>query len=651
MLNIDSSFRNIYPKNIVSSNNKTLPNNPFKLIKDNKILTINYPNHNLTKSDIIAIQNVEGINHTLIDSFYLVNNLKYLVIYYENNYIEITNNKLYFNISIIGEQTENNYISNIQFNNLIGIKQYYNYNNLSNNDIQIVNNFLLLNFGNINMINKCIFVELPSIFIDINNSFVKINQIFKISYLHIGGIKLGYFNSNYPINNYNYQSHYPIYNIIDNNTFQIELPFVSSSNINGGGNNIQIMKIINSMVGYPDANNYTIHLNKCFNNVINIELVSTEIPYVDLLIKKNINDKLYWKNIEDGDYVYNLIIDEGYYSSSELLNQILLKINNIPRLGHTDINPLYNIFDVIFESNLQKITFKPYTINKLPNSVYCHKEIINSIYYYVLTIKHENNIVEIGDIITINNCSSITIKNITDNKISYDSIDSSYINKEHKVYSVNLENQTYDIILGNINQINIISVNNESNGGNNLTIKSKTKVSFLFDRKDTFGDLLGFKNVGDKYSIIDYSSIITNQDSYIYSNNLDYIGNNYTYSNGFIDLVGKYNYMFMYLNDIENVHSNNLSSCFSKILLDGKPGDILFNTFIQNPSNCNFINYPISTLTDINIKFVYPDSNLVNFRNINHSFTLKITEEQTQNDDTYLNSQKISFIDEMKKLI
>jgi hypothetical protein len=38
-----------------------------------------------------------------------------------------------------------------------------------------------------------------------------------------------------------------------------------------------------------------------------------------------------------------------------------------------------------------------------------------------------------------------------------------------------------------------------------------------------------------------------------------------------------------------------------------------------------------------------------NFRNINHSFTLKITEEQEHNDNINLNSQKISVSDEFKK--
>ena len=99
---------------------------------------------------------------------------------------------------------------------------------------------------------------------------------------------------------------------------------------------------------------------------------------------------------------------------------------------------------------------------------------------------------------------------------------------------------------------------------------------------------------------------------------------------------------YIYLN-------NNLPSAFAKIQLSGNPGDILFNTFIATPSNIYYKGFPIQTLTDIHVKFLYPDGSRIYFRNINHSFTLQITEEQYLNDDTYLNSQNISVIDEFTR--
>ena len=186
-------------------------------------------------------------------------------------------------------------------------------------------------------------------------------------------------------------------------------------------------------------------------------------------------------------------------------------------------------------------------------------------------------------------------------------------------------------------------------GGENVTVKSKTKVSFLFDKTDTFGDIIGFINVGDKYSITDYSANVSNKDSYVFTNNLDVVGNPYTYTSGFVNLSGKYNYMLMYLNDIEYIYSNNnLSSAFAKINFSGNPGDVLFNTYVPYPLNVYSKNFPISTLAQLTIKFTYPDGSKINFRNIEHSFTLRITEEKLQNSNTYLNSQAITIADEFQ---
>ena len=86
-----------------------------------------------------------------------------------------------------------------------------------------------------------------------------------------------------------------------------------------------------------------------------------------------------------------------------------------------------------------------------------------------------------------------------------------------------------------------------------------------------------------------------------------------------------------------------------KILLNGNPGDILFNTHIIIPHDLYCKSFPISSLTEININFLYPDGKPVIFRNMNHSFTLKITEEHVENNNIHINSQNISIYDEYKK--
>ena len=641
LLNIDSSYRNLYAKNIYNSDNKILPNNPLDFkINSNKI-NINYPNHNLKIGDKIILQNVEGLIRIIGNQFFLVNNFKYLVIILENISIDINYKKfvdsLYINIEIYGNQTINNLIDNIPLNSILGIKKILITSDIPSIEEPSEINKLLsvykqifpnLNITDlINISNNVLFIELPYYYISNQNNFIALNQVFKLSYLHISGIELGYLNANYPINNNNYQSYHEVTNIINSDIFEIQIFLKPYMSISGGGSKVQVMKIINTITGYPNANNYVITLKKNFNNVINIELVSTEFPYIDLIIKKNINDKLYWKHLNDGPYIYSVQIDEGTYNADTLLLKIQNKLNNVKRIISTEILTIYNIFNIEFESNTQSIIFKSYENIKLPNSLLIKLETINNNQYYILRIIHKNNTVDINDIITISNAIDTTIKIQNNNDVEIYSISSNYINGDKEIYNININDQTYDIILGLKEEIITDIVNNESQGGDNILIKIKTKISFLFDKLDTIGDIIGFKNVGTQSSITPFNSIISNKDSYIYSNNLDQVGNIIDYSSKFINLTGKYNYFLMYLNDIEYIYNNTLPSSFAKILLSGNPGDILFNTFVKYPTELYSNVFPINTLSELTIKYLYPDGNEINFRNIEHSFTIKIVEE------------------------
>jgi hypothetical protein len=321
--------------------------------------------------------------------------------------------------------------------------------------------------------------------------------------------------------------------------------YVSYGNMNGGGKQVQIMKIINSITGYPDANYYVVNLKKSFNNVTKIDLVSTEISYVDIVIKKNINDKLYWKHIEDGDYLYSVQLEEGFYSTLSLDAKLESAMNLVPRITSTIEKPVYNNFKVTLETNLQKVTFMPYNIVKIPNKLTVKLETINSNTYYILNVNLPQNFIQVNDTITISGSVNVTFTN--SNSQIY-SIDSTYINNTFKVYSVNIESQSFSVIIDNINNINTTLVTTTSNGGYNVTIKTQTLVSFYFNKSDTFGDILGFLHVGEPYSIIDYSTEITNKSSYINNSNLNSVGNTINYSSGFINLSGTYNYIIMKLN-------------------------------------------------------------------------------------------------------
>ena len=651
LINIDSSFRTINPKHIYESNNKVLKLDPIKFTKNSNIIRIFYENHNISLGDNITIQNVEGIIKILNNSIYLINNFNYAIIKIDNeinsDYLDYTS-ELYMNIDIIENQIIPNFINNIPFNSFIGIKKCYIYSDVTNN---IINNDLYYLFKDIlnidiltndytELLNKSfIFISIDLPYINNNKHYYVINNIFKISYLHINGIKLGNLNANYPINNFNYQNSHVVYNVINNDEFEIILNYKSYNSNNAGGKYIQIYKIINTINGYPNADKYVINLKKTFNNISKIELVSMELPYTDIVIKKDINDKLYWMNIEDSDYIYSIQLEEGFYTSISLLDNLKNKMNNTKRKDNTNINEIYNIFDIILDTSVHKIIFRGYNIVKLPNCLSLVINTINNEVYYILSVNHPNNILQENDSITISNVSNVTIRDI-DGQIKV--IDGIYFNKTHQISNINIKNNTYDIVLDNINKITTNIVNYSSAGGENISIKFKTKTSFLFNKNDTLGEILGFRNINTSLSITDFKYEISNQDLYINTIDLNSVGNDINYPNGFLNLNGKFNYILMYLNDIEYIYNNNnLPSSFAKILLSGTPGDILFNTYVKYPDNIYSSSFPINTLTDINVLFLYPDGTNVNFRNINHSFVLKITEEKLQNDDTYLNSKII----------
>ena len=657
LINIDSSFRSIYPKNICSTNGQTLPNNPLRFNTGSNIINFYYPNHNLQSGDNIIVQNVEGITKTVINSIYLFKNFKYAILIFDSNNIDINYkkyvNNIYCNIEIVGEQLENNIISNIKINEILGIKKCL----IASKDLPSSILSSLVSITDLATIlsttselvstildTKCLLIELPLEY-NGNNIYYQLNQIFKISYLHIAGIPLGYLNANYPINNYNYQNSFEVIDVIDSNNFTIYINFKSFSNTQEGGNNVIVCKITNSITGYPDADNYVINLKKSFNNVTNIELISSEFPYVDLVIKKDINDKLYWKHIDDGEYLYSITIDEGFYSSDTFHKKLSTKMNAVKRVNPNLTEEYLNNFDISIESNIQKIIFKPYQLNKLPNSLFIREKNEKNVNYFVLTVSHPNNFVDIGDKIIISEAGDVSITSSGETSIK--TISNIYINKKHEIHEINAKNSTYDIILGTTNEISYTISTLSLNGGDNILIKSKTKVSLLFNKSDTCGDIIGFKDIGNKYSIIDFSFEISNYDSYVNSINLNSVGDIINYNSNFMNFVGKYNYFLMYLNDIEYIYSNNnLKSAFAKIQLSGNPGDILFNTFITTSNNIYYKGFPIPTLSELFIKYTYPDGSRINFRNINHSFTLKITEELLQNTNTYLISKNISVMDE-----
>ena len=649
LLNVDSAYREINPKHIFNTNGLVLPNNPITTTKNSNIIKINYPGHELVAGDRIIIQNVQGKTKKLSNSFFLFNDWSYLAIDYGLTGIPTDyKNIVYVIIELVGDQTEDNLISNMPLNSFIGFQRIYLPSEI-NNKIPIPS-YVLSYFSKYQTMNdldaNLLLIKLPFNYTLSTGTNTMVNQIFKITFQDVNGIRLGYLNTNYPINNYQYQSEYQVATVIDKNNFTIELNVEPNSSGIGGGSLIQVMKILNTLTGYPYANEYEIFLKKSFTNVINIELVSSEFPYVDLLIKKNINDKIYWQNYEDGPYVYSATIKEGTYNTSDLLTELTSSLNSVERITSTTESPVFNLFEITFNAYNRLIQFYGYKNTKLPNSFSITTKIIDSDNYYILRITHPNSFLQVGDTITIANADDTTIKFIDTGLIF--AIAASYLNTTHTVYTVDTISDSYTVILGKVDQIVADAVGAESRGGQNTTIKSKELISLLFNYRDTIGDVIGFKNVGQDFAITPFQFIVSNIDPYVNDPGFNSVGD-INLDASIINLSGRNNYLLMYLNDIEFIYNNNgkLPSAFAKILLSGNPGDILFNTFVKQPIDLYSDSFPIATLDKLSIKFLFPDGTKPDFRNMNHSFTLRIVEETIQASNTRLNSNNTSWAKEM----
>lgn len=646
ILNIDSKFRNKIPQNIIDSDVKKTDNNPITVTKGSNLIKFHLDNHNFKVGDKIILKNVKNNKINLRDSIYLFVGFNYFILNIDNHgLVKETSTNVQVNIMINDKLDLNDrLIGNIPLNLIIGIRDIYVLD--KNNDENISDNIIskLLNEFNIDrntLSSNYLFIKLPFEYFNDNkldNDIVfkelqVLEKIISIEYLNIGGIPLYYLNADFPINSINYQNSHEIIKVEDN-YFYFNSTVVGLFNETSGDKNIYIGKIINSIEGYPNASNYIIDLKKSFTNVVRIELVTSEIPYIDFNIKENINNSnnnIYWKYLEDGDYIYSASIQEGNYTPNELISRLKDKMNTIERVSSTLKNKVYNIFDITFDSTSQEIKFFGFKKDNLPNSLTIIKDTTLGTNVLRLNIKHLNNFVNIGDNIVISGS----------NKIG--DIPASIINTSHLVFEINKEIDTYSVIIQIDVDKDYDDINVSGSGGQNVKVQIPARVSFLLDKPNNIGAVLGFKNVGDKFSITDYKYITSNFDNYIQPILFDEIGNKNP-SNSLINLNSINNYLLLYLNNFEGVFTNNdIDNAFSKILLMGNPGDIMFNTFVNSP--LEFDN-PINSIDQLKIKFLFSDGSEPDFRNFDHSFTLRIVEKISkpfntrilENKSTYENS-------------
>jgi hypothetical protein len=649
-VNIDSRFRNINPLNVVEMEPNYLPSNPLEISPGSFIVKLNVNENIYNVGDKIIIQNIQKNPIILNNCIYLINNYNYYMVNLDNHGIPTTGYKLdnvtkiTYSVNVKSFEAldiTDRVIGNIPINSILGLHDIYLYNNDETFLPNTIKNIIIneLNITTEQLISNYFFIKLPFNYINVNQvgtttvftDFYNINKIFEFIFTNIGGIELQYLNSNYPINNQQYNPYQEIVSIGDK-YIEFKITLDGTFYEKNGGDKVIIGKVINTIEGYPEANNYTIYLKKTFTDVFSLELVSSEYPFVYNNV--NTKNKLYWKYLEDGEYIYSISINEGFYYADSLLLILKEKMNKIERVFSTIKDIVYTEFDITYNSDSEEFKFYAYKTNLLPYSLTLEQDLSLGSQVLKLIIKQSNNYVSVGDKITIENSSDIG------------DISSTLINTSHTIYSINREASTYTVIL--VTSLFLENTNLKGDGGAKITIRTPVFVSFLFNYNDTIGDLLGFKYVGQENSITKYNHITSNKDDYIIPTIYNSVGTIST-SENYFNFRGLNNYILMYLNDYENLYTtNNFNNSFSKILMDGTPGDTLFNTFIGAPL---VFDIPLKTLNELKISYLYPDGTSPDFRNKEHSFTLKIVERISRPTRTGLNSMKMNYLDAIKEFV
>lgn len=525
------------------------------------------------------------------------------------------------------------------------------------------------------------------------------NMVIDIEFKYIGGIAINALNSDIPLSIENINGFQTVVNTT-NDTIVVRLnkdtyyvkptpeqnPEIGQQPINFGGNNIFISKITEINGGFINPNNYVIELPETIHNVFMVKLVNTIFPKTSRVFQKLKNNKLYWQNISDGDIVYSVEINEGSYTSEDLIKELESKMYSVTRtnIATSSVNNyIYNSDDTIdsdLNSHLGEITGNINTriVNKggYTNKVLFKISIDRAT--SITTFKSwqqadiRRPIIKITDItgtkLDINNPSNtlyepqFTVKivhpkhglNIGDEVLFADFIEtlglsSSDLNKTHIVSTISSDD-TYEIVIDNVN---LEPVRNNTYGGYSAKIFIVNHFRILFDKNDTMGKELGFRNVGSNIAITNYNTIITNQQAYrneiIITDkelNINYfkdaIGNQIVLTNNALQLGGeKYIYMVIreFAGSINISQNKQLINYFSKINLSEKSEDVTYNTFIYDTFNSAPITfYDLIDLQQLSIQLYGSDGELYNFNGVDHSFVLEITTLDLLPQETGINS-------------
>jgi hypothetical protein len=117
----------------------------------------------------------------------------------------------------------------------------------------------------------------------------------------------------------------------------------------------------------------------------------------------------------------------------------------------------------------------------------------------------------------------------------------------------------------------------------------------------------------------------------LYASSIPLLGSNHALTSTFAVNVNPDNYIIMeldYINkedetSIDSRLSGRVDGCFAKLPITGNTGDVIFFRELCCPLNRSVMNPPLGQLRTLNIKWRFHDGTLVDFHNLDHSFTLE----------------------------
>jgi hypothetical protein len=618
-INIDSSSRTKIPSNLIEKSYNTNNNLTIQTNNLNKTeIKITIPNHAFGKNDKITLY---GLTYTLKKLKLIVNSTILLQFTEGSEYLCI-NDK----IPYVDNRVSNNFMINYDTSDmniiLDGVKGYTNSTYIGNIPITTLNKrhqIYLINPENPTLYNPDkYYIKLVKKFTGIYSpSSYNIN----ITYLFIAGIPINLINADYPIN-FERSQGYHIIEKVDTNNIYINInkrSFISNA-INNFGGEITIEKIKTVQNGFPNPNNYIVNLGRNFSNVVSIRIVNSEFPNTEKNVRSfpesRRNNRLYWQNLDDGEYVYSIEIPSGNYTKTGLKTAIEKAISNIKRINTDTTNSssftTNNFMTVDINPETDIVTFNSYKVANLvkpfsdidPEISLTGEDTVISTFYDI-TIEHPNHGAAVADIITINNA------------IDHYGIPASVLNTEHQIQQI-IDTNRYQIRVSNFN---LGSTRTNSGGGSAITITVPNIFRLRFDYPDTLGKLLGFRNVGDETSITQYNTSINNNESYLNEQLIDEAGRDIIISNNLVLLSGT-SYILIVCKQLKGLYNQgNIKDAFAKVLMTGAYGTVQRDTYV------NMIRYyhdPIVELGELEFEFYTPDGELYEFYDIDHSFVLEI---------------------------